>query len=89
MIQIYKVLTIIMRAFTKPLINYTKYYQIERHKLRHSRVREFLIFVGNKTAFFEHKMDSYILNKDQKFNYPRMEIALEITYFFTTKSINY
>ena len=82
MLQFYKVLTIIMRVFTKPFINYTKHYQIQRHKLKHSRVRDFLIYIGNKTAYFEYQMDTYIVSKDSKeFNYPPMEIAFKLTFY--------
>lgn len=71
-----------MRVFTKPFINYTKNYQIQRHKLKHSRIRDFLIYIGNKTAYFEYQMDTYVANKDSKeFKYPPMEIAFKLNFY--------
>ena len=53
MIQFYKLFSLIIRVFTKPLVTYTKEYHMSRKQFSHERLRLMFIFLGKKYNLLE------------------------------------
>jgi len=53
MIQFYKLFSLIIRVFTKPLVTYTKQYHMARKQFSHERLRLFFIYLGHKYNLLE------------------------------------
>lgn len=79
MIQFYKVFSLVLRVFTKPVVNYTKQYHISRKRFSHTKIRKLFIYLGNKHLELETLIENYsantanninkkIINDDEKYN---------------------
>lgn len=53
MLQLHKIFSLLISSFARPLITYTKQYELQRKKFSHSYMRIFFIFMGHKYSAFE------------------------------------
>lgn len=61
MLQLHKVFSIFIGTLARPIITYTKQYQLQKKTFTHNYMRNFFIFVGRKY----HQIEIYL---DKKFN---------------------
>jgi len=81
MLPLFKVFSLVVRVFSRPLINYTKRYHIGRKADSHDLLRRFFIFVGNYYNRLETKINKKFLkipNADEIFVKPLSDdVAIE------------
>jgi len=53
MLQFHKIFSILISSFARPVITYTKQYELQRKTFSHYGLRRFFIFMGNKYNSFE------------------------------------
>ena len=53
MLQFQKVFVLFIRTFARPIVNYTKQYQLQNKAHSHRYLRRFFIFMGNKYNVIE------------------------------------
>lgn len=61
MIPFYKVFSLVMRVFSKPLVTYTKQYHLSKKRFFHEHLRTFFIFLGRKYNYIESSIKSSAL----------------------------
>lgn len=61
MIPFYKVFSLVMRVFSKPLVTYTKQYHLSKNRIFHEHLKRFFIFLGKKYNFIESLIKSSAL----------------------------
>lgn len=57
MIQFYKLFSLVIRVFTKPLVNYTKQYHMSNKRFSHEKLRVTFIFLGHKYHYLEYLIE--------------------------------
>lgn len=88
MFPLFKVLTLLIKVFSRPAVNYTKKFQMVHITDEKKRSREFFIYLGNRFHIIESKINRKLLNisdvSDLKIKKLNNEAALEkgIDYFY-------
>lgn len=67
MLPLFKVFSLIIKIFSKPLVNYTKKIHMDRKGHTNVWIRRFFIFLGNKYHVFETKINRKFLNLSSNF----------------------
>lgn len=67
MLPLFKVFSLIIKIFSKPVVNYTKKMHMNRKNNSHQWLRRFFIFLGNKYHLFETKINRKFLNVSSEF----------------------
>lgn len=62
MLQFYKVFSLIIRVFTKPMVTYTKQYHLARKEFSHQRLRTFFVYLGNKYYLLDKMLNLNSIN---------------------------
>lgn len=88
MLPLFKVLTLLIKVFSRPAVNYTKKIQMNHITDEKKRSREFFIYLGNRFHVIESRINRKLLNisdvSDLKIKKLNSEAALEkgIDYFY-------
>jgi len=67
MLPLFKVFSLLIKIFSKPVVNYTKKLHINNQHRSHIYIRRFFIFLGSKYHLFETKINRKFLNISSDF----------------------
>lgn len=67
MLPLFKVFSLLIKIFSKPVVNYTKKFHMSNQHRSHQYIRSFFIFLGNKYHIFETKINRKFLNVSSEF----------------------
>lgn len=77
MIPLIKVVSLLFRVFSKPLINYTKTYHAT-NGIKSNRLKVFFIMLGNKYHYFETFINKRYLKVANEFAYKPLNDNLAV-----------
>ena len=89
MIQFYKLFSLIIRVFTKPLVSYTKQYHMSRKQFSHQYLRRFFIYLGHKYNYVEALITRSTLNHSSAQLQKVKLLTEEVAYIFFLKALIY
>lgn len=78
MLQFHKVFTIFIGTLARPIITYTKQYQLQNKAFTHSYLRNFFIFLGKKY----HRFEILMSQRFNQFQAPQMNNMTDDSAFF-------
>ena len=67
MLPLFKVFSLLIKIFSKPVVNYTKKFHMSNQHRSHEYIRRFFIFLGSKYHLFETKINRKFLNVSSEF----------------------
>ena len=67
MLPLFKVFSLLIKIFSKPVVNYTKKFHMSNQHRSHAYIRRFFVFLGNKYHLVETKINRKFLNVSSEF----------------------